>query len=173
MKICTIDIDLSHVPLGTLPKPSGGRYYRLDYEIVLLFGLTELKALAAWKENVRFLYIITVLLRWTDFLRESRREVQPRLSMHQMRRKVTRTCSNIRRLEDLVNDLHVINLQVGPQYIYISRRFSLREPISFCQCLNWSSWMTRWRWTPEGCWTAHWIKLSRSFNLWRLDSLQP
>ncbi len=31
----------------------GGSFYRLDYNTVLLFGLTELKAHIAWKENVR------------------------------------------------------------------------------------------------------------------------
>jgi len=53
-KLCTIDIDLSNLPLRPLSKPLGGRYYRLDYDIVLLFGLTELKALIAWKQNVSF-----------------------------------------------------------------------------------------------------------------------
>ncbi|KIM40826.1 hypothetical protein M413DRAFT_27963 [Hebeloma cylindrosporum] len=51
-KICTIDIDLSNLPLTPLSKPfGGGRFYRLDYDVVLLFGLTEMKALIAWKQN--------------------------------------------------------------------------------------------------------------------------
>jgi hypothetical protein len=50
-KLCTIEVDLSHLPLR--PKYSGGGpIYRLDYDIVLLFGLTELQAMLAWKENV-------------------------------------------------------------------------------------------------------------------------
>lgn len=53
-KLCTIDIDLSRVPLTPRNKTSGGgTFFRLDYDIVLLFGLTELKALIVWKENVR------------------------------------------------------------------------------------------------------------------------
>jgi len=53
-KLCTIAVDLSHLPLTPRAKPSGtGTFYRLDYEIVLLFGLTELKAVVAWKEHVR------------------------------------------------------------------------------------------------------------------------
>jgi hypothetical protein len=52
-RLCTIKIDLSHLPLPPLLKPSGeGIYYHLDFEVILLFGLTELKALVAWKENV-------------------------------------------------------------------------------------------------------------------------
>lgn len=52
-KLCTIEIDLSHLPLTPRAKPnSTGLYYRLDYDIVLLFGLTELKAQVAWKEGV-------------------------------------------------------------------------------------------------------------------------
>jgi hypothetical protein len=52
-KLCTIEMDLSHLPLPPLSKPSGeGIYYRIDYEVILLFGLTELQAMVAWKENV-------------------------------------------------------------------------------------------------------------------------
>jgi len=54
-ELCTIDIDLSNLPLSPLSKRFGSRrYYRLDYDIVLFWGQTELKALIAWKENVRF-----------------------------------------------------------------------------------------------------------------------
>ena len=52
-KLCTIKIDFSHLPLTPLSKSSGeGIYYRIDYEVILLFGLTELQAMVAWKENV-------------------------------------------------------------------------------------------------------------------------
>jgi hypothetical protein len=34
-------------------SPNGARYYDVDYEIVLLFGLTELKAQIAYRQNVR------------------------------------------------------------------------------------------------------------------------
>ena len=37
-------------------REDGKIYYRLDYEVILSFGLTELKAQISWKENVgRFL----------------------------------------------------------------------------------------------------------------------
>jgi len=56
-KVCTIDVNLAQLPTTKLSKPSGhGHYYRIDYEIVLLFGLTELKAMVAWKENVCLLW---------------------------------------------------------------------------------------------------------------------
>jgi hypothetical protein len=52
-KLCTIEVDVSHFPLSSRAQYSGeGIFYRFDHEIVLLFGLTELKALLAWKENV-------------------------------------------------------------------------------------------------------------------------
>jgi hypothetical protein len=52
-KLCSIDIDLSYLPLTPRAKSTGaGTFYRLDYDIVLLFGLTELKAQVAWKEGV-------------------------------------------------------------------------------------------------------------------------
>jgi len=52
-KLCTIRVDLSHLPLAARSKPKGqpGTYYRLDYELVLLFGLTEMKAQVSWKEK--------------------------------------------------------------------------------------------------------------------------
>ncbi|KAF9476870.1 hypothetical protein BDN70DRAFT_881863 [Pholiota conissans] len=51
-KLCSIDIDLSYLPLTPRTKPSGnGTFFRLDYDIVLMFGLTELKAQIAWKEG--------------------------------------------------------------------------------------------------------------------------
>lgn len=51
-KLCTIEVDLSHLPLSPRFKASGsGSFFRLDYDIVLMFGLTELKAVIAWKQN--------------------------------------------------------------------------------------------------------------------------
>jgi hypothetical protein len=51
-RLCTINVDLSQLPVSTRPKTKGrGVYYRLDYEIVLLFGLTELEARVAWKQK--------------------------------------------------------------------------------------------------------------------------
>ncbi|KAF8805123.1 hypothetical protein BYT27DRAFT_7243303 [Phlegmacium glaucopus] len=51
-ELCTIEADLSRVPQYPLQKAGGrGTFYRIDYEMVLLFGLTELKAHVAWKEN--------------------------------------------------------------------------------------------------------------------------
>jgi hypothetical protein len=51
-ELCTIEVDLSHLPFSPRLKSSGGIYYQLKYELVLLFGLTEFKAAVAWKENV-------------------------------------------------------------------------------------------------------------------------
>ena len=40
-------MSLEHNPL------TQKKYYKFDYEVVILFGLTELKAYVTWKENVR------------------------------------------------------------------------------------------------------------------------
>ena len=54
-KLCTIEADLSHLPLPPRNKSSGaGTFYRLDYELVLLFGLTEMKAQVIYKDKVSF-----------------------------------------------------------------------------------------------------------------------
>ncbi|TFK22632.1 hypothetical protein FA15DRAFT_671328 [Coprinopsis marcescibilis] len=53
-RLCTIVVDLSHlVNLGDQFKKEGpeGPYYRLHYKLVLMFGLSELKAVFSWKEN--------------------------------------------------------------------------------------------------------------------------
>lgn len=52
MKLCTIEADLSDIVSKPMRGDKGKAYYRVDYDIVLLFGLTELKAQVAWDENV-------------------------------------------------------------------------------------------------------------------------
>ena len=57
-KLCTIEADLSGVPLLPRPKVIGqGSFYSVDCEVVILFGMTELKAQIAWMENVSCLYM--------------------------------------------------------------------------------------------------------------------
>lgn len=52
--LCTITSDTSQLcKTLTLKRGLQGQwYYRLDYDIILSFGLTELKAQTAWLENV-------------------------------------------------------------------------------------------------------------------------
>ncbi|KAF8959248.1 hypothetical protein BDZ97DRAFT_1402193 [Flammula alnicola] len=50
-ELCTIMTNLSHLSLKPLKGYQGRTYYRVDYHVVLLFGLTELKAQIAWKED--------------------------------------------------------------------------------------------------------------------------
>ena len=58
MELCTIELDLSHLPLSPQPKYSGkGHFYKVEYDIILQFGLTEFKAVIAWKENVGHLMV--------------------------------------------------------------------------------------------------------------------
>ena len=54
VKILTIKVDLSHInpfPLSRSDEEQGN-YYRIDYDLVFLFGWTNLKVQLAWKENV-------------------------------------------------------------------------------------------------------------------------
>jgi hypothetical protein len=45
--------------LSSRPKYFGrGSFYRLEYDIILLFGLTELKAMVAWKQGVGLLLVL-------------------------------------------------------------------------------------------------------------------
>lgn len=51
-QLCTIEVDLSHLkPSPKSVNASTSTYYKVDYELIMLFGGTELKAQLAWKEN--------------------------------------------------------------------------------------------------------------------------
>ncbi|KAF8901884.1 hypothetical protein CPB84DRAFT_1776920 [Gymnopilus junonius] len=50
-QLCNIVTDLSYLPLTPMTNPSGQTFYRVHYDIVLLFGLTEMKAQVAWKDK--------------------------------------------------------------------------------------------------------------------------
>jgi hypothetical protein len=53
--LCEVTADLFDAKKSVLPEMNlmtGELYYRLHFDIVLLFGLTELKAQMAWMENV-------------------------------------------------------------------------------------------------------------------------
>ncbi|KAF9476880.1 hypothetical protein BDN70DRAFT_881877 [Pholiota conissans] len=50
-RLCTIYADLSHLTLSPRRGRGGKSYYRVDYDIILLFGMTELKAQIAWREH--------------------------------------------------------------------------------------------------------------------------
>jgi len=55
--LCYVEGDLSHVPKpGIYSRYIDDHYYKIEFDIILSFGLTELKAFIAWKENVRGLY---------------------------------------------------------------------------------------------------------------------
>lgn len=57
-KLCTIELDLSHLATidtsSVLPLVGGlGKYYRLNVDLVMFFGGTEIEVQACWQENVR------------------------------------------------------------------------------------------------------------------------
>ncbi|EAU91962.2 hypothetical protein CC1G_11148 [Coprinopsis cinerea okayama7 len=49
--VCTIKADLRNVETRKMVSLAGKRYYYTEYYIVILFGLTELKAQVEWKED--------------------------------------------------------------------------------------------------------------------------
>ncbi|TFK20828.1 hypothetical protein FA15DRAFT_707733 [Coprinopsis marcescibilis] len=51
--LCKVEVDLSQMgkALGPHKGAGGHMYYKADFDIVLLFGLTELKAQLSWKEK--------------------------------------------------------------------------------------------------------------------------
>ncbi|KAF8161525.1 hypothetical protein B0H34DRAFT_781971 [Crassisporium funariophilum] len=52
-QVCTINVDIAHVEPTEKVNTAGEKYYSFDYDIVLLFGHTEMKAQIAWFENCR------------------------------------------------------------------------------------------------------------------------
>ena len=61
--LCHITADTSQMAkaLRRLRGPGGTRYYHLTCRIVLLFGLTELKAQIDWVENVSWITLILLV----------------------------------------------------------------------------------------------------------------
>jgi len=51
--VCTIVADTSSMPEPETTQQSGSgmQYYRKEFDIILLFGMTELKAQLVWTEN--------------------------------------------------------------------------------------------------------------------------
>jgi len=65
--LCTLEVDISKLPMTLQRKISGeGTFYRIDYDIVLLFGLTELQAMVAWKENVGPVFALFASILFTE-----------------------------------------------------------------------------------------------------------
>ena len=57
--VCTVVADTSSIPDSETSQLSaaGVKYYRKEFDIILLFGMTELKAQIAWTENVSLMCI--------------------------------------------------------------------------------------------------------------------
>ncbi|TRM63778.1 hypothetical protein BD626DRAFT_260775 [Schizophyllum amplum] len=51
--LCTVSADVTAAVRKLAPRyrPDGGCYYQFDFDVVLLFGLTELKAQLSWMDN--------------------------------------------------------------------------------------------------------------------------
>jgi hypothetical protein len=57
-KVCTILADTTNIVREKRSNALAGSYYGISYEVVLLFGLTELKAEIAWKEDVSCIAVL-------------------------------------------------------------------------------------------------------------------
>jgi hypothetical protein len=57
--MCHVIADTSTFARSLRPQqaPGGGDYYRLDFDVILLFGLTELKAQISWNDQVRLVIV--------------------------------------------------------------------------------------------------------------------
>lgn len=81
---CTVKANLQNIPIP-LCFGARGTYYEIMVDIILLFGVTELKAQIAWMENVccsPFGFGLSLL---TSFHRASRRGLSHRLKYFQLR----------------------------------------------------------------------------------------
>lgn len=55
-------------------RPNGETFYKLDYELVLIFGLTELQAYVSWKHKVSVPWSQSVSVPSSDVLALGKRE---------------------------------------------------------------------------------------------------
>jgi hypothetical protein len=59
--LCYVTADISHIRTPPRIAPNSAKvYYSVAYDVIFSFGLTELKAFLAWKENVSPNLIIKV-----------------------------------------------------------------------------------------------------------------
>ncbi len=67
---CTVEADLTSVPRRKKKNTQGGIYYEVDWEVVLFFGLTEIKAQIAWKDTevMQFCYFERFLRLLIEYL---------------------------------------------------------------------------------------------------------
>jgi len=58
--LCTVTADTSQMAKGLKASsgPGGNQYYHQNFSVVLLFGLTELKAQISWMEDVSRIIMI-------------------------------------------------------------------------------------------------------------------
>jgi len=59
--LCTVRADTSKIAQKLTPKrsPEGSMYFALEIKVVLLFGLTELKAVISWQDEVSHHFLDT------------------------------------------------------------------------------------------------------------------
>ncbi|KAG6332939.1 hypothetical protein ID866_6155 [Astraeus odoratus] len=59
-ELCTIRADVSRAANALCPQtsPDGNTYYQIAFDVIILFGLTELKAQISWMENVCDLLVL-------------------------------------------------------------------------------------------------------------------
>ena len=57
--MCHVIADTSTIARSLRPEqaPGGGNYYCLYFDVILLFGLTELKAQIGWNDQVRLVIL--------------------------------------------------------------------------------------------------------------------
>ena len=58
--LCSVTADTRQMAkrLKPLKGVGGAPYYKFDFNVVLLFGLTELKAQISWMEDVSLIFIV-------------------------------------------------------------------------------------------------------------------
>ncbi|TEB37943.1 hypothetical protein FA13DRAFT_713513 [Coprinellus micaceus] len=48
---CTVEVNTTSLPVQMTTSATGARYFEIGFEIILLFGLTELQAQIAYRQN--------------------------------------------------------------------------------------------------------------------------
>jgi len=59
--LCHVNADLSHLPKTARTNSVGQTYWTVEFDIILLVGLTEMEAQISWEKKVSSLIWIAVL----------------------------------------------------------------------------------------------------------------
>ena len=119
--LCEVTADLTEVKSSIKPQynsSNGTKFYTLQFDVVLLFGLTELQAQIAWIEDVRLSFSPDETRLWPSATTGSRKTVRYRVRLQ------------AKRLSDFSEDLHPPFMTQTRFLIFLDKLYDISATIA-------------------------------------------